>query len=143
VPLPSDQLLSEAERWLRVDEPGSVTNSHLADGRRLGWHGPVPPGHALTIDAEITAAPVPPMLARRFGTDRFWERWTRAEALCKLADVPMLAWMSTIGLDSPDPPGVRCRTLAMNDLTATVALASIEDAYLPGGDQRDPDDQDR
>ena len=122
MPRPSEPLAS-AERWLRTDEPGSVTNSHLADGRRLGWHGPVPAGGALAIDAEITAAPVPPALARRFGTDRFWARWTRAEALCKLADLPMLAWVGHRGLDSPDPPGVRCRTLLLADLTVTVAIA--------------------
>lgn len=122
MPPPSEPPAS-AERWLRLDEPGSYTNSHLADGRRLGWHGPVPPGCALAIDAEITAAPIPPALARRFGTDRFWERWTRAESLCKLADVPMLAWVGRHGLDRPDPPGVRCRTLLLADLTVTVAIA--------------------
>jgi hypothetical protein len=141
VPPPSE--LASAERWLRLDEPGSVTNSHLADGRRLGWHGPVPPGCVLVIDAEITAAPVPPALARRFGRDRFWERWTHAEALCKLADVPMLAWMGSRGLDCPDPPGVQCRTLALEDLTVTVAIARTDRAPSRGGDQRDSDDQDR
>jgi hypothetical protein len=141
VPPPSE-LLGAAESWLRLDQPGSVTNSHLADGRRLGWHGPVPAGHTLVIDAEITAAPVPPALARRFGADRFWERWTHAETLCKLADVPMLAWMASRGLDMPDPPGVQCRTLVLGDLTVTVAVATIENGPSQGV-QRVPDDQDR
>ncbi|WP_027346616.1 hypothetical protein [Hamadaea tsunoensis] len=122
---PADALLAGAGSWLRIDQPDAVTHSHLPDGRRLGWHGPVPSGSVLAIDAEISAAPVPPALARRFGTDRFWERWTRSEALCKLAGVPILVWLETHGLDATGGPGVRWRTLALGDLTVTVALGSI------------------
>ena len=37
----------------------------------------------VAVDAEVERT-VPAALARRFGTDGFWERWTRAECVVKL-----------------------------------------------------------
>ena len=37
----------------------------------------------VAVDAEVERT-VPAALARRFGTDGFWERWTRAECIVKL-----------------------------------------------------------
>ena len=42
---------------------------------------------------------MPSRLAARFGTDRFWERWTATECAVKRADGSMLQWMGTRGLD--------------------------------------------
>ena len=40
-------------------------------------------GVAVAVDAEVERT-VPAALAKRFGTDGFWERWTRAECVVKL-----------------------------------------------------------
>ncbi|MEU0314591.1 hypothetical protein [Nocardioides sp. NPDC006273] len=60
---------------------GHGARSHLHDGRVVAWTGSydVP----VAVDAEVERA-VPAALAKRFGTDRFWERWTRAECVAKL-----------------------------------------------------------
>ncbi|GGU24035.1 4-phosphopantetheinyl transferase family protein [Nocardioides albus] len=60
---------------------GHRARSHLHDGRVVAWTGSydVP----VAVDAEVPRE-VPAALARRFGTDRFWERWTRAECVAKL-----------------------------------------------------------
>ncbi|NYI79925.1 4-phosphopantetheinyl transferase family protein [Nocardioides panzhihuensis] len=60
---------------------GHRARSHLHDGRVVAWTGSydVP----VAVDAEVDRA-VPAALATRFGTDRFWERWTRAECVAKL-----------------------------------------------------------
>lgn len=122
---PAALLLDAAEGHLRVGTAAAmaaaVTRSHLADFRCVGWFGPVPPGWTLVLDAEVATAGVPPRLARRFGADRFWERWTRAECLCKLAGVPMLAWWQAHGLDVPDDFAGVWRTLRLGDLIVTVA----------------------
>lgn len=60
---------------------GYRARSHLHDGRVVAWTGShdVP----VAVDAELERT-VPAALARRFGTDGFWERWTRAECVVKL-----------------------------------------------------------
>ncbi|WP_406036056.1 hypothetical protein OG801_13280 [Nocardioides sp. NBC_00163] len=60
---------------------GYRARSHLHDGRVVAWVGSydVP----VAVDAEVERT-VPTALARRFGTDGFWERWTRAECVVKL-----------------------------------------------------------
>ena len=125
-------LLDGAEAQLRVGSAAelaaAVTRSHLADFRCVGWVGPVPPGWVLVVDAEIAAASVPAPLARRFGADGFWERWTRAECLCKLAGVPMLAWWQAHGLDVPDEFAGLWRTLRLGDLVVTVAAGRRQSA---------------
>ncbi|WP_455565701.1 hypothetical protein, partial [Micromonospora humida] len=98
-------LLGAAERHLRVGTPDelryAVTRSHLDDGRCVGWYGPAAPGWRVAIDAERATAEVPPALAARFGPADFWARWTRAESLCKLAEVPVAAWWRRHGLAVP------------------------------------------
>jgi hypothetical protein len=79
----------------REDMADAVTRSHLADGRVVGWYGE--PG--VVIDAEIASVEPPETLARRYGHDRFWARWTAAECRAKLADVPIAIWLRTHGID--------------------------------------------
>jgi hypothetical protein len=127
---PVSDLLASARDHLRAGSveqlAGAVTRSHLPDFRCVGWYAEPPPGWSVTIDAEYADQVVPEPLARRFGVDRFGERWTRAECLCKLADVPMLAWWPAHGLDVPADFGGRWRTLtlpsAAGDLIVSVAL---------------------
>jgi len=91
--------------WLRIGSPAAmasaVTRSHLPDGRCVGWYGPVPDRATIVIDAESTDRAVPPALARRFGEDGFWQRWTRAECAAKVSGVPMAVWVTTLGLAAP------------------------------------------
>ncbi|WP_346535221.1 hypothetical protein [Micromonospora sp. DPT] len=126
-PRPVPALLGPAERHLRVGRPAdlryAVTRSHLDDGRCVGWYGPPTPGWRVAVDAERADADVPPALAHRFGRADFWARWTRAESLCKLADVPVAAWWRRHGLAvPPDMPAV-WRTLRLGDVVVTVAFA--------------------
>jgi hypothetical protein len=97
----------EVERHLRIGSPasltGSVARSYLSDGRCVAWVGPVPSGAAIAIDAELVDVPVPAALARRFGVDGFWRRWTRAECAAKLSGIPMATWLQRHGLDTPAP----------------------------------------
>ena len=77
---------------------GYRARSHLHDGRVVAWAGSydVP----VAVDAEVERT-VPAALARRFGADDFWERWTRAECVVKLTGrdvVDIVALMS----DDPD-----------------------------------------
>ena len=109
-----------------VRMPGAPgARSHLADGRVVSWHPPLPAGVRLAVDAEIADQPVPPALARRFGIDRpeaFWPRWTAVEVACKLLDVPIMVWLSEIGLHV-DPGLVRTATFRTADLLVTVGTA--------------------
>lgn len=124
---PPSELLLKAESYLRVGSveqmADAVTRSHLPDFRCVGWYADPPPGWSVTIDAEYADQVIPAPLAKRFGADGFWERWTRAECLCKLADVPMLAWWPEHGLDVPADFTGEWRTLAVGPLIVSVALA--------------------
>lgn len=64
-----------------ADLAGYRARSHLHDGRVVAWTGSydVP----VAVDAEVERT-VPAALARRFGAEGFWERWTRAECVVKL-----------------------------------------------------------
>jgi hypothetical protein len=123
-------LLAGAESRLRIGSAAqladAVTRSHLADFRCVGWYGEVPAEWTVVIDAEYGDAAVPGPLAAQFGTDQFWERWTRAECLCKLADVPMLAWWPAHGLDVPADFTGEWRTLRLpagdRELVVSVAI---------------------
>ncbi|MGC5662397.1 hypothetical protein ACN261_18670 [Micromonospora sp. WMMD723] len=124
---PVPALLGAAERHLRVGTPDelryAVTRSHLDDGRCVGWYGPAAPGWRVAIDAERATAEVPPALAARFGPADFWARWTRAESLCKLAEVPVAAWWRRHGLAVPPHTRAVWRTLRLADLVVTIAFA--------------------
>jgi hypothetical protein len=118
--------LARAETYLRVgpaDRPAAVPRSYLPDGRRVGWHGPMPPGWSVALDAELGSAPVPPRLAVKFGEDRFWERWTRAESLCKVAGTPIATWIRRHRLEVPPLSSAVWRTLRLADVVVSVAMA--------------------
>jgi hypothetical protein len=77
---------------------GYRARSHLHDGRVVAWTGSY--DVAVAVDAEVECT-VPAALAKRFGTDGFWERWTRAECVVKLTGrgvVDIVALMA----DDPD-----------------------------------------
>ncbi|MFD6682205.1 hypothetical protein [Micromonospora parva] len=130
VPRPVPGLLAAAEQHLRIGSPATmadaVTRSHLDDGRCVGWYGPPVPGWRVAIDAERAGAPVPPALARRFGTGDFWARWTRAECCGKLADVPIAVWWRRYGLGTPADGSAIWRTLRVVDLVVTVGFAPTQ-----------------
>lgn len=125
-------LLDAAEAHLRVgsvaETADALTRSHLPDLRCVGWYGVPPAGWTVAIDAEYAAADPPEPLVRRFGADDFWQRWTRAECLCKLADVPMLAWWPEHGLGVPAGFDGEWRTLRIpspaGDLVVSLAAAA-------------------
>ncbi len=96
---------------LRIGTAGqmasAVTRSHLHDGRVVGWYG----ASGVVIDAEVVRG-VPLALARRFGADDFWGRWTRSECVAKRDDVPIVILLAMHGLPH-QVPGVS--TMAFPD----------------------------
>ncbi|MGH3351038.1 MAG: hypothetical protein ACRDPS_10265 [Nocardioides sp.] len=91
-----------------IELAGYRARSHLHDGRVLAWTGSydVP----VAIDGEVERA-VPAALGRRFGTHRFWERWTRAECVAKLTGRGVVDLMNLMAADDPGPDaGVRLTT---------------------------------
>lgn len=107
--MPSERLRVGSD----VELAGHRARSHLHDGRVLAWTGSydVP----VAIDGEIERA-VPTALGRRFGADRFWERWTRAECVAKLTGRGVA---DLVGLMADD-----------DDQVAGVSLTTVR---LPGG----------
>ena len=57
---------------------------------------------------------MPDALARRFGTDRFWERWTRAECVAKLTGEPVVRLLALLREDEL-PPEVQVSTGRLDD----------------------------
>lgn len=92
--------------------------SYLPDGRVVSWRGP---GQGV-LDAELADQPVPRALAARYGAHDFWVRWTRSEALAKLADVPIVVWLRKHGLDAQPPAGVDLRTFKADGLVVSLAI---------------------
>ncbi|MFE6648135.1 hypothetical protein ACFVJS_16310 [Nocardioides sp. NPDC057772] len=92
---------------------GYRARSHLHDGRVVAWTGSydVP----VAIDAEVERT-VPAALARRFGADGFWERWTRAECVAKLTGRGVLDLVDLMA-GGPDEcaTGVRLSTARLPD----------------------------
>ncbi len=125
---PVAALLAAAPRHLRVapaaESGDAVTRSHLGDGRCVGWYAPPAPGWRVAIDAERADGLLPSALVRRFGATDFWARWTRAECLAKLTDVPIVAWWHRHGLEVPPGTPWLWRTLTLADLVVTVAFAT-------------------
>lgn len=111
------ELLAAAVRDGRLERSREVTRqarpdaarSYLSDGTGLAWHVPsaLLSHGTFVLDAEIPR-PVRSTLVRRYGVDdpdTFAERWTRAEALAKLADLPIITWLSRHGLTVPEHVG--------------------------------------
>ncbi|MFE6507067.1 hypothetical protein ACFVDI_14570 [Nocardioides sp. NPDC057767] len=91
---------------------GYRARSHLHDGRVIAWTGSydVP----VAVDGEVERT-VPAALARRFGVDGFWERWTRAECLAKLTGRGAVDLVDLVDLVAAEVPatGVRLNTLRL------------------------------
>ncbi len=71
------------------------THSRTGDGRVLCWHPHAfgVDGDRWAVDAEVADQPVPPALARRWGSAdpaRVWPHWCVLEVLAKLGDVPVV-----------------------------------------------------
>jgi hypothetical protein len=112
---------------------GYRARSHLHDGRVVAWTGSydVP----VAIDGEVERA-VPAALARRFGTEGFWERWTRAECVAKLTGRGVLDLVDLMAGDpgAGDPPGagVHLSTVRLpGDIVVTIA--TLERSGFPEG----------
>ncbi len=117
---------------------GAPVRTHLADGLVVSWSPPHPSdGTRYAVDAEYTDQPVPAAMARRYGSEDFWTRWTRAEVCAKLADTPILVWLATYGLP-PDPAartGHRVHTLDLegpDGRTIRVSAGTTGPAPAPG-----------
>ncbi|WOQ16765.1 hypothetical protein [Raineyella sp. W15-4] len=89
---------------------GSPTRTHLPDGTVLSWRpADLSVVERYALDAEYTDQRVPAALARRFGREDFWTRWTRAEVCAKLTDTPILVWIGTHGLPADPAAGTGLR----------------------------------
>ncbi|MFJ9387467.1 hypothetical protein ACIRON_01510 [Nocardioides sp. NPDC101246] len=88
---------------------GYRARSHLHDGRVVAWASSddVP----VAVDAEVERT-VPEALARRFGTDGFWERWTRAECVVKLTGRGVVDIVALMAGEEPSAD-VRLSTLRL------------------------------
>ena len=79
------------------------THSTVADGRLVCWE---PTGSArVAVDAELAAAPVPPALARRWGSadpESVWPGWCATECVAKLTDTPVVL-LAQAGPVAPGP----------------------------------------
>ncbi len=85
---------------------GIHSYTHL--GQRWCWR-PDEPGR-FALDVELVTAAPPDRLLRRWrqhhplvDQDDFWVHWTQAEALAKLTNVPILAWLQHHDLGDPSP----------------------------------------
>ncbi|MDF8262940.1 hypothetical protein [Luteipulveratus flavus] len=117
------------------DTHPDAARSYLADGRGVAWDPPGRGGCRLAVDAELAAQRVPGAVVRRARLTEpvepqdFWARWTRAEVLAKLLDVPILLWVREHGLLVPDlgAEAVAWRTYAWEDLVVTFAVRGPQD----------------
>jgi hypothetical protein len=102
---------------------GYRARSHLHDGRVVAWTGSydVP----VAVDAEVERV-VPTALAERFGTDRFWERWTRAECVAKLTGRGVLDLMGLMAAGDAGA-GVNLNTVRLPD-GIVVSVGRLEGA---------------
>ncbi|MFI5622606.1 hypothetical protein ACIA03_03985 [Nocardioides sp. NPDC051685] len=106
---------------------GYRARSHLHDGRVVAWTGShdVP----VAVDAEVERT-VPAALARRFGTEGFWERWTRAECVAKLTGRGVL---DLVDLMADDPgAGVHLSTVRLPG-GIVVSIGTLERSGSPSG----------
>ena len=96
---PSEQTVRRHLRLGPAGElTGALTRSYLPDGRCVGWCDAVRGAGSLVLDAELDDRPPPAALARLYGAEDFWVRWTRVECAAKMADVPIAVWLRQWGL---------------------------------------------
>jgi len=71
--------------------------SHDWRGARYEWEPDERIRSKAAFDAERLDTPLPmmPSLSQGLAANEFWAAWTRAEALSKLFDVPVLHWIRT------------------------------------------------
>ncbi|WOP19832.1 hypothetical protein [Raineyella sp. LH-20] len=117
---------------------GAPTRTHLPDDTVLSWRPADLSGIArYALDAEYADRPVPVALARRFGGEDFWARWTRAEVCAKLTDTPILVWIRLHGLPT-DPAagtGLRVHTLDLATPGGRTIRVSTGTAGRPPADR--------
>jgi hypothetical protein len=76
-------------------------------GQRFQWRPSLPDCRRTAFDAERLATPVPEVLRPAGMSPRdFFAAWTRAEALAKCYDVPILAWLRQHPLTAPRLDGI-------------------------------------
>ncbi len=85
--------------------------SHDWRGTRYEWEPTFVEGQA-ALDVERLDTPLPAIVPGELVGNEFWAAWTRAEALCKLFNVPILHWIRTQPLAVP---AFQAATLAMPD----------------------------
>ena len=114
---------------------GYRARSHLHDGRVIAWTGScdVP----VAVDGEVERT-VPAALAKRFGADGFWERWTRAECVVKLTGrgvVDLVGLMADDpGVDDRKAEGVCLSTVRLPG-GIVVSVGTLEGPGIPSGYQ--------
>ncbi|OIJ28601.1 4-phosphopantetheinyl transferase family protein [Nocardioides luteus] len=109
---------------------GHRARSHLHDGRVVAWTGSydVP----VAIDGEVERT-VPAALARRFGAEGFWERWTRAECVAKLTGRGVLDLVDLMaGADDRPGTGVHLSTVRLPG-GIVVTVGTLERSGFPEG----------
>ena len=112
----------------------NAARTYLSDGSGVAWSVPTNLRHDATfaIDAEIPSV-VRPALARRYGlTDptKFAVAWTRAEALAKLFDTPIITWLARYGLALPAHANAACQAGTLAWQTGRVGDAVITYAVM-------------
>lgn len=99
------------------------------DGRLVCWQPDT--SERVAVDAELAVAPVPPALARRWGSadpDTVWPRWCVTECVAKLTDTPiiLLARIGPVGEGPLDTPNgqIDWRVDRVGDLVVVRAMLS-------------------
>lgn len=132
-----------APRWevgdlaLRDRHP-DAPRSYLADGRVVVWLVDAPPGWSLALDAELADRPVPEVVLRRArsagGQDGSapladavagLSAWTRAEVAAKLTGIPILLWLTTIGLGAATDEQAAARGLLIETTPGAEVVLSV------------------
>lgn len=121
---------------LRRTHP-QAPRSYLADGRVVVWLATAPPGWSLAVDAELHGRALPDVILRRMrgsaGASGVADdtpagavgAWTRAEVAAKLTDVPILLWLTRIGLGRPTEDEAIARRLLISTWVSRGIVLSI------------------
>lgn len=110
---------------------------YLADRRGVAWTALSPNGSRLAVDAELIDQRIPPAVLQRahlslddVDAREVWRRWTQAEVVAKLRDIPILMWLREYRLTMPldvDADGpIALRTVDHDGLIVTFGILSEE-----------------